>query len=69
MDDCRIRLEDLPTSIRGFCYHDDNGEEFVVLNSRLTRKQNMETYRHEQEHLRHGDMFNENYIEYGGMKP
>ena len=38
MDEYTARLVDLPTSVRGLCYHDDNGEAFVVLNARLDRK-------------------------------
>lgn len=55
---------DLPTSVRGFCYHDDNGEEFIILNSRLTREQNLKTWKHEQEHIRRGDMYEPTYNEY-----
>jgi len=59
-------LVDLPTSVRGFCFHDDDGEEFIVLNSRLTREQNCLTYDHERKHIEHGEMYKTNYIEYGG---
>ena len=59
-------LVDLPTSVRGFCFHDDNGEEFIILNSRLTREQNRLTYDHERKHIERGEMYETNYIEYGG---
>lgn len=59
------RLENMPTTIRGFCYHDNDGEAFVVLNARLTREQNRRTWDHEQDHIERGDMFNEDYHEYG----
>ena len=59
-------LVDLPTTVRGFCYHDDNGEEYVVVNARLTREQNRRTYDHEKRHIDRGDMLNEDYHEYGG---
>ena len=42
-DERPARLMDLPTTVRGYCFHDDDGEEFVVLNSRLTWEQNMKT--------------------------
>jgi len=58
------QLVDLPTTVKGFCYHDDNGEEFVVLNSRLTHEMNQHTYDHEQEHIRRGDLWNMDYKEY-----
>ena len=59
-------LVDLPTSVRGFCFHDDNGEEFIILNSRLTWEQNRLTYDHERKHIERGEMYETNYIEYGG---
>ena len=58
------RLMDLPTSVRGFCYHDDDGEEFIVLNSRLSREINQKTWLHENDHVRNMDMYNKNYHEY-----
>lgn len=58
------RLMDLPTTIRGFCYHDDDGEEFVILNSRLTHEINQSTWIHERRHIRRGDMYNKQYKEY-----
>ena len=63
------QLMDLPTSVRGFCYHDDDGEEYVVLNSRLTYEQNLRTYDHEKRHIDRGDMYEPTYIEYGGKEP
>ena len=65
MNDNRVILQDLPTSVRGFCFHDDAGDEYVVLNARLTREQNQLTYDHERRHIRRGDMYNEDYHEYG----
>ena len=57
-------LVNLPTSVRGFCYHDDDGEAYVVLNARLTRETNRQTWCHEQDHIKRGDMYNVNYREY-----
>ena len=57
-------LVDLPTSIRGFCYHDDDGKEYIVLNARLTREANLKTYEHEMRHIRRGDLDNPDYLEY-----
>lgn len=65
-DERQALLVDLPTSVRGFCFHDDNGEEFIILNSRLTREQNRLTYDHERKHIERGEMYETNYIEYGG---
>lgn len=61
-----IRLADLPTSVRGFVYHDDDGELYIVLNSRLSHEQNLSTFVHELKHIRRGDLDNPNYYEYGG---
>ena len=67
MDDDRpVVLVDLPTSVRGFCYHDDDGEEYIVLNARLTREANQKSFRHELEHIKRGDMYDMDYHEYGG---
>lgn len=66
MDEEKVILQDLPTSVRGFCYHDNDGEAYVVLNSRLTMEQNRRTYAHEKRHIERGDMYDETYDEYGG---
>lgn len=58
------RLEDLPPAVRGFCYHDNDGEEFIVLNARHTREMNRITFDHEMKHIQRGDLFNPDYIEY-----
>lgn len=57
-------LMDLPTSVRGLVYHDDEGEPVIVLNSRLSHEQNRKTYKHECDHIDHGDMFEPTYTEY-----
>lgn len=55
---------DLPTSVRGFVYHDDDGEYFIVVNARLTREANRRTWRHEKLHILRGDLENTSYHEY-----
>ena len=62
-------LDNLPTTVRGFCFHDDDGEAFVVVNARLTREQNRRTYDHEKKHIDRGDMYEPTYNEYGGTPP
>ena len=59
-------LDNMPTTVKGFCYHDNDGEAFIVVNARHTREQNRRTYDHEKRHIDRGDMFNEDYHEYGG---
>ena len=65
-DERPARLIDLPTSVRGLCFHDDEGEEFIVLNSRLTWEQNRKTYEHEKQHIDRGEMYDMDYREHGG---
>ena len=64
-DNRPAQLLDLPTTVRGFCYHDNEGEEFIVLNSRLTREANRKTYDHEQKHIERGELYEPTYLEYG----
>lgn len=66
MDDNRVILEDLPTSVRGFVFEDNNGDPVIVLNSRLTFEQNRKTYDHERRHITRGELTDPTYNEYGG---
>lgn len=59
-------LQDLPTSVRGFVFLGDDGEPVIVVNSRLTREQNLRTYRHEQKHIENDELHDTTYHEYGG---
>ena len=61
------KLMDLPTTVRGFICLGSDYEPIIVINSRMSREQQLETYRHEQNHLKRGDMYNEDYHEYGGV--
>lgn len=67
-EDRQAVLVNLPTSVRGFCYHDNDGQEYVVLNARLTHEQNLKTYDHESRHIDRGDMYDPTYKEYEGGK-
>ena len=62
----RAILADLPTSIRGFVYLGDDGEPVIVVNSRLTREQNIMTFDHEKKHIERGELTDIDYHEYGG---
>ena len=64
MDERPARLMNLPTSVKGICFHDNDGEAYVILNARLTREQNRTTYDHEQDHITRGDLWDTNYNEY-----
>lgn len=64
MNEGQAMLVNLPTTVRGFCYHDDNGDPVIVVNARLSREQNQRTFFHEKHHIRNGDMDNKGYHEY-----
>ena len=66
-EEIRTILKDLPVSIKGFCYHDDDGAPVVVLNARLSAERRMEAYLHELKHIENGDMYETTYNEYGGI--
>ena len=57
-------LQDLPTSVRGFVFQGEDGEPVIVVNSRLTREQNIRTFDHEQSHIRRNELNEPTYIEY-----
>jgi len=66
MEEVRTVLKDLPPEIRGFICLGSDYEPVIVINSRLSREQQRKTYNHELRHLERGEMFDENYHEYGG---
>ena len=49
-----VRLMNLPTRIKGFVTM-RNGEPVIVLNARLNREQNLQTFLHEKKHIDNGD--------------
>lgn len=63
-NDIIFRELELPTSIHGFSFHDDEGRFIVVLNSRLGILKNRETAAHELRHIMRGDHENKSFIEY-----
>lgn len=65
MDEDIVYFENLPTSVRGLCFLDENGEPVIILNSRLTHEQNRKTYDHEKKHIENDDLRNPDYHEYG----
>ena len=64
MEDSRVILQDLPTSVRGFVFQGEDGEPVIVVNSRLTREQNIRTYDHERGHIRRNELNEPTYNEY-----
>jgi hypothetical protein len=52
----RTILINLPLKCRGYIYEDvETGEKVCVLNARLTHESNIETYKHECQHLNNND--------------
>lgn len=66
-EEIRVILKDLPVSVPGFCYHDDEGREYVVLNSRMSAERQLKAYKHELKHIENGEMYDTDYNEYGGI--
>lgn len=60
-----VVLKDLPPRIRGFVCLGSDYNPCIVINSRLSREQQQKTYRHEMNHIQHGDQWNDSYNEYG----
>ena len=64
MEERDVILQDLPTSVRGFVFQGEDGEPVIVVNSRLSREQNVKTYRHEKRHIRRNELNDPTYDEY-----
>lgn len=60
-----VTVTDLPTTVRGFVTTDQYGDPVIVLNARMTAEQRQKTFRHEMDHIERGDLWNEEYDEYG----
>ena len=63
MEENMAILQDLPTSVRGFVFLDDDGEPVIVVNSRLTREANRRTFRHEKKHIKRNQLTDKDYRE------
>lgn len=55
MDDVITRFIDLPTTIGGYTLRNQDGDYNIVINSRMSREKQLETYRHELDHIQNGD--------------
>ena len=64
MDENEVILQDLPTSVRGFCFLGEDGEPVIVVNSHLTREQNRKTFNHEHDHIDRNELNEPTYHEY-----
>lgn len=55
MDDVLVNLVELPGTIRSFVVANADLTYTIMLNSRLSREQNIISYKHELEHIQNGD--------------
>ena len=60
-----VILMDLPTHVRGFTCLGSDFMPCIVINSRLSFEQQQMTFRHEMHHIDSGEIFDDNYREYG----
>lgn len=65
MSEIPVVLKNLPPHVRGFACLGSDYEPIIVLNCNLSREQQEKTYIHELLHIVRGDLWNENYNEYG----
>ena len=59
-----ILTDELPVSVAGCCYHDEDGANYILLNAKHSREKLRKTVLHEMKHIIRGDMYNADYHEY-----
>lgn len=59
-----VRVQDLPASVHGICYHDDDLNPYIIINAKMDRAHQLSTLRHELDHIERGQMFDPDYHEY-----
>lgn len=65
MNDVTVVLTDLPTTVRGFVCLGSDYSPCIVINARMTAEQQRKTWEHEMKHITSGQMYDDNYHEYG----
>ena len=55
MDDINVKFLQLPTTVRAYVVSNSDMTYTIVLNSALSREQNIIYYAHELDHIRNGD--------------
>lgn len=60
----RISTE-LPPSVRALTYHDQDGNEFVLINDLCCPAQKKKSAAHELEHIKRGEQYDIEFKEYG----
>lgn len=58
MIDYHVILKDMPTTIPGFV-RACGGHYTIVINARMSYARQRKTFRHEVEHIEHGDLFSQ----------
>lgn len=59
MEEYTVRLMDLPTTVDGLVVEKDDYQTFI-LNARMTREKNIESYVHEEWHIDNEDLYKDN---------
>lgn len=59
MDAVIIRIIDLPHGVYGVTVKDEEGDYNVYLNARLSFEARVVAFRHELEHIKNGDFYND----------
>lgn len=58
--------DELPASVGGACYHDEEGTEYILINVRRCPDKQRMSLAHELRHIQRGDGWTAAYNEYGG---
>ena len=58
MNNVFVKLQDMPTTVRGLVAETPEGDHVMFLNAKLSSEALRETYRHEMRHIKSGDMDN-----------
>lgn len=64
-DDVTVVLKDLPPHVHGFVCLGSDYNPCIVINSRLSVEQQRKTFLHEMEHIVSGQIYDDDYTEYG----
>lgn len=59
-----IPCDQLPASVKACCYHDNDCNEFILVNPIYSHKSQKESIRHEVKHLINGEMYDKDFHEY-----
>lgn len=64
-EDVPVVLQDMPTRIKGLVCLGPDYTPCIVINSRLSVEQQHATYLHEMSHITTGQLYDDDYQEYG----